>query len=117
MAGNWVAKALGKTQPVQADDASSVQSEPTMLLIQGRNTFGDDIYTYVRLPMNRIDDVKKHLSTGQNFVPGHFGTVVAAGRGKPTPDVTEEVGIPEFMIYFEPKAPLGQQNAQRGGYG
>lgn len=87
-----------------------------MLLIQGRNTFGDEIYTYIRIPMNRIDEVKRHLASGQNFVPSHFGTVVAAGRGKPTPDVTEEIGIPEFMIYFEQKAQSFNKPQKPGGY-
>lgn len=100
MVGNWVAKALGKTQPV--DNLSGVQHETAMLLVQGKNTFGDDIYTYVKLPIQRIEDVKQCLATGQNFVPSHYGTVIAAGRGKPLPEVKEEMGEPDFVIYFEP---------------
>jgi len=101
---------------VEMDDSSTVKNEPTMLLVQGRNTFGDEIYTYVQMPLGRIDEVKAKLASGQNFVPSHYGTVVAAGRGKPTPAVTEEVGIPQFMIYFEPRMMPGQQPQQRGGY-
>lgn len=115
MAGNWVSKALGKTQPVQ--DYGNMQSALTLLLILGRNTFGDEIYSYIRLPMQKIEEVKEQLATGKNFIPSHFGTVVAAGRGKPTPAITEEVGIPEFVLYFQPDVLPNQLRPQTtGGY-
>lgn len=109
---------MGKTQAI--DDLSGIHGSPTTLLVQGRNTFGDEIYTFVRLPIDRIDEVKKVLASGANFIPAHFGAVIAAGRGKPNIEVIEEVGIPEFMLYFKPKQALpghltGQQSTQ-GGY-
>lgn len=116
MVGNWVAKALGKTQPIELSDSSTTHDGLTMLLVQGQNTFGDEIFTYIRLPLRRIEEIKQQLNTGQNFVPSHYGTVIAAGRGKPTPDITEEVGIPEFMVYFEPKPSLSNPRPQKGGY-
>lgn len=117
MAGNWVSKALGKTQAVTTDDSAHAQSAMTSLLIQGRNSFGDEIYAFIEMPMGRIEEVKKHLTTGQNFLPSHYGTVVAAGRGKPSPDVIDEVGVPQYMIYFDPsQMPGTQQPQQRGGY-
>lgn len=100
-AGSWIAKALGKTQPVE--EVTNVQRGMALLLILGRNTFGDDIYTYMRLPMQDIDKVKEIISSGQPFVPGHHGTVIAAGRGIPSPEVRAENGTPDFMLYFEPK--------------
>jgi hypothetical protein len=115
MAGNWVSKALGKTQAV--DDFGDIPNSMTLLLILGRNTFGDEVYSYIRLPMKNIDDVKTQLSSGKNFVPSHFGTVVAAGRGKPTPAITEEVGIPEFVLHFKPdELPNQRQPQTTGGY-
>lgn len=91
-----------------------------MLLVIGRNTFGDEIYTYMKLPMQRIEEVKQKISTGQAFVPAHYGAVLAAGRGIPSEDVREEVGTPDFMLYFKPKQGLpgnvtGQHSSQ-GGY-
>jgi hypothetical protein len=115
--GNWISKALGKTQAIE--DLSSVNHEMAMLLILGRNTFGDEIYTYMKLPMQRIDEVKTRISSGQAFVPAHYGSVVAAGRGVPSPDIREEVGTPDFMLYFKPKAEPKQffpQTSQKGGY-
>lgn len=116
MAGSWIAKALGKTQAVEVD---STHASQTLLLVLGRNAFGDDIYTYITLPTYRVDEIREKLAHGGNFVPAHYGTVVAAGRGKPTPDITDEVGLPEFMIYFKPKAEprqLQPQPSQKGGY-
>lgn len=115
MAGNWVSKALGKTQAVE--DLSSVHHESATLLILGRNTFGDEIYTYMKLPMQRIDEVKERISSGQNFVPSHYGSVVAAGRGIPTQEVRDEVGTPEFMLYFKPKELPSQVTGRPTGGG
>lgn len=114
MSDNWVTKAVGKTQPVQ--DYAGVGKELTILLILGRNIFGDDIYTYLKLPYAQIENVKKQLDSGQNFTPSHYGTVLAAGRGKPNPDITEEVGLPEFIIHAQPKPGIGKPPQKPGGY-
>ena len=100
MKGSWVTKALGKSPPV--DNFGGVENSTATLLIQGRNTFGDEIYTYLKVSLNQIDEVKLQLTSGENFVPSHYGTVLAAGRGKPSDDIKREVGQPEFMVYFEP---------------
>ncbi|MCH2546635.1 MAG: hypothetical protein MK052_03355 [Alphaproteobacteria bacterium] len=87
------------------------------LLILGRNTFGDEIYTYMTLPMQRIDEVKERISSGENFVPAHYGQVLAAGRGVPSEEVREELGTPEFMLYFKPKSLPDKKLSGSGGYG
>ena len=118
MLGNWVSKTLGKTQAVE--DLSGVNHEMASLLILGRNSFGDEIYTYMSLPMQRIDEVKARLSTNVPFVPSHYGNVMAAGRGLPSEDMREEMGTPDFMLYFErEEAPskIGAKPAGSGGYG
>lgn len=100
MAGKWVTKSTGSTPPI--DDFSNIEGENGVLLFQGKNTFGDDIYCFLQLPLKNIETVKSHLAAGHNFVPSQFGTVLAAGRGQPSEEAKEEIGRTHFMIYFEP---------------
>lgn len=101
MSGKWVTKATGKTPPTQ--DFGDVENEMATLLVQGKNTFGDDIYAYINMPLNRIQELQQKLANNEKFMPSEFGTVLAAGRGKPSDEVKAEVGKTQFMIYFEPK--------------
>ncbi len=101
MSGKWVTKATGSTPPI--DDFGTMNEQNGVLLFQGKNTFGDDIYCFLELPLNSIDDVKAHLAAGKNFTPSQFGKVLAAGRGTPSQEVKDEIGKTHFMLYFEPK--------------
>ncbi|MGB1539335.1 MAG: hypothetical protein ACPG80_00085 [Rickettsiales bacterium] len=101
MSGKWVTKATGKTPPT--DDFSGISKEMTTILVQGKNGFGDEVYSYINLPLENIQQVRDRLASGESFVPSHFGTVIAAGKGKPSQEVKDEVGKTEFMVYFEPK--------------
>ena len=100
MSGKWVTKVTGKTPPV--DDLSHLKDEIVTLLIQGKNAFGDDIYSYIELPIANIERVRSALASGQRFMPSDYGTVVAAGRGQPSEEIKNEVGKNQYMIYFEP---------------
>lgn len=114
MVGNWFSKTLGKSPPVQ--DYTGTQKEMVLLLVIGRNTFGDEIYSYLRLPMRRMTELKTALDSGQPFTPANYGVVVAAGRGKPPADVIEEVGVPDYLIQFnDPKDAMGRPK-RPGGY-
>ncbi|MEU8327893.1 hypothetical protein [Micromonospora sp. NPDC048839] len=80
--------------------ARAAQEGVALLLIMGRNTAGDEIYTYLRLPTEEVEQVKTFIAAGKTFVPSEWGNVVAAGRGVPTSEVTEEVGVPDFLLQF-----------------
>jgi hypothetical protein len=71
------------------------------LLILGTNVFGDEMFTYLRFPTDRLDEVKAALASGEDFAPNNYGTVIAAGRGKPSEQVIAEVGEPDFKVFFE----------------
>ena len=96
-------------QLIQLSGTRDLSLEPVTILVQGRNTQGDEVYTYLRVPLARVEEIKQVLASGQSFVPSEHGTVIAAGRGKPTDDVKAEVGSTHYMVYFEPSA-SGQAN-------
>ena len=108
----WAAPAAARLAPlppealanyIHLSNTRDVDLEPVIILIEGRNTLGDQIYTYIKLPVGRIDSVREHLTSGGNFVPSEYGTVVASGHGRPSVEVKEEVGEHHYHIFFEPK--------------
>ena len=87
MAGNWIAKTLGRV----AGDNNEIPDEDLLVLVQGKNAFNDRIYCYLRIPSPQLDEFSHNLRTAANFDLRQFGTVVAAGRGIPTAAVQTEV--------------------------
>ncbi len=103
MSGKWVTRAAVDSK-LTVQDVKVLGSELVTLLIRGQNTFGDAIYSYVRLPADEIYKVEQALSADQGqFFPSHYGEVLAAGRGEPSEEIREEVGAEKFTIAFEKK--------------
>lgn len=99
MFGKWTTTPTGKTPAI---DLREMGDDLAVILVQGKNAFGDDIYCYLRLPLKNIQPLQDALANNQGFVPSKFGTVLAAGRGEPTDDVRREIGQTEFTVSFEP---------------
>jgi hypothetical protein len=95
MSSSWVSKTLGLIGG--ADDEEGGDDENLMVLVQGKNSFNDLIYCYIKIAGHHLEDFKATLESASSFDLRQFGTVVAAGRGRPTRDVQTEV-IQEFAI-------------------
>ena len=92
MAGNWIAKTLGKVGTRADEGPVDVDvDEDLLVLVQGKNVFNDKIYCYLKIPSLRLEEFNKILRASNNFDLRQFGTVVAAGRGIPSSDVQTEV--------------------------
>ena len=61
-----------------------LKDEYGVILLQGKNAFGDFIYSYVQITLPNLKRFYNAFSDGTNFNPSDFGTVIAAGTGKPT---------------------------------
>lgn len=92
---NWVAKALGMPGSV---DKMTLEKEDIILLVQGKNRFDERIYSYVRVPFERLKEVRTRLDSGEKFDLREFGTVIAAGLGEPSEDVRREIAEEYEMI-------------------
>jgi tetratricopeptide (TPR) repeat protein len=62
-----------------------------VILLQGNNLYGDQIYSYLKVNGMNLTDMFVEMRLGHNFRPTDFGTVLAAGRGKPTQEFHDEI--------------------------
>lgn len=101
MFGKWITKPSNGASKLPAE-LEDLGEELSVILVQGKNAFGDEIYCYLKLPLKNIKPVQDALAGNQGFTPSKFGTVLAAGRGQPTEAVKAEIGQTEFTVAFEP---------------
>ena len=97
MSSDWVASAFSKNSTVLEIDEELLEEE-VVILLSGRNRFGDQIYSYLKLTLRNLQELKKALKEKQEFMPADFGTVLAAGRGEPSPELRSEMAITYNMI-------------------
>ncbi len=89
MSTKWSTQVIGKTGTPNFGEL--LKDEYTVILLRGKNTFGDMIYCYVKLTFPDLHRLEEALKYEDSFNPSDFGTVVAAGRGEPTDEVKMEV--------------------------
>ncbi|MBV8939578.1 MAG: hypothetical protein JO089_07035 [Alphaproteobacteria bacterium] len=69
----------------------NVLDEFVVILMQGKNTFGDRIFSYLKITLRDLKRMQAAVQAGQPFSPSDFGTVLAAGKGEPTPEQRAEI--------------------------
>ncbi len=70
---------------------ASLGVDTVVILMRGKNPFGDRIYSYLKLTLADLKRMQAAVAQAAPFNPSDFGTVVAAGRGDPTPEVRAEI--------------------------
>lgn len=93
---------LARPRAPRGQSSSTLPSDEALVFVQGENTSGDAVYAYIQLPVDRVEDLRERLVTGEQFVPSELGTVIAAGRGQPTEEVKAEIAEHQSMIYYDP---------------
>lgn len=68
-----------------------LKDEYAVVLLQGKNVFGDMIYCYVKVNLPNMEKLQAALKMNGNFTPSDFGEVIAAAKGVPTPEVRAEI--------------------------
>ncbi len=89
MSTKWSSQILGRGS-VNFDDL--LKDEYSIILLQGKNTFGDMIYCYVKVTLPNMQKLQAALKMGGNFSPSDFGEVIAAAKGQPSAEVKAEIG-------------------------
>lgn len=69
-----------------------------VILLQGRNSFGDSIYSYVEVALPNIKKLYATLNSGVDFTPSDFGTILNAGKGTPTEALRKEMASTYNMV-------------------
>lgn len=97
MSDSWTTKAYSNNStPIELTE--DILNEKVVLLLQGNNSFGDQIYSYVQMTIRSFEEMKKFLISGQKFMPSDYGTVLAAGRGEPPQELRSEMAVRYKLI-------------------
>lgn len=102
------AKWSSQTVPEKASNsnfAELLKDEFAVILLQGKNPFGDMIYCYLKVAMPDVERLQAALHNDDNFNASDFGTVVAAGKGQPPEEVRAEMAVTYKMIETPPLRP------------
>ncbi|MFO0388260.1 MAG: hypothetical protein ACK502_00875 [Alphaproteobacteria bacterium] len=88
MSSKWTSKPL----PEKATNGvNALDSQFVVLLLFGKNSFGDRIYSYVKINLPNLPNLKTAINAGKGFNPSDFGEVIAAGKGEPPSEVRSEI--------------------------
>lgn len=92
---------MGKTGA--PDFGALLKDDYTVILLQGKNVFGDMIYCYLKITFPDIEKLQGALALDESFNPSDFGTVVAAGKGEPPEEVKAEIAT-TYSVFQQPAA-------------
>lgn len=100
----WKTGAYSKNStPVSVDDTA--MDEKVVVLLQGKNVYGDMIYTYLQLTIRSLIDLRNKMLKREDFMPAEYGTVIAAGKGEPSAELRSEMAVTYNMIDVPKPAP------------
>jgi hypothetical protein len=74
------------------------KDEYAVILLQGRNSFGDMIFSYVEVTLPNIKRLYAALNSGEDFAPSDFGSIIASGKGNPPDSLREEMARTHNML-------------------
>ena len=93
----------------KTDFGELFKDEYAVMLLQGKNSFGDMIFSYVKVTLPNIKLLYAALNSGEDFVPSDFGTIIASGKGRPSDELRKEMADTYSML--QPIAPAVFQPA------
>ena len=93
----WKTGAFSKNStPVELDD--TLLNEKVVILLQGKNVYGDAIYTYLQMTLKSLQQLREKMRRQEDFMPGEYGDVLAAGKGEPSAELRSEMAVTHNMI-------------------
>lgn len=93
----WKTSAFSKNStPVEIDEA--LLNEKVVILLQGKNVYGDQIFTYLQLTLRSLQQLREKMRKQEDFMPAEYGTVLAAGKGEPSVELRSEMAVTHNMI-------------------
>jgi hypothetical protein len=97
MSTTWKTSAFSKNStPVELDEA--LLKEKVVILLQGKNIYGDQIFTYLQLTLSSLQQLRDKMRKTEDFMPAEYGEVLAAGKGEPTAEMRSEMAVTHNMI-------------------
>jgi hypothetical protein len=80
-------------QQLSAEDEELLRREEIVMLLQGNNSMGERVYSYLKLSVLNLRRMKDDILTSKNFLPSDYGQVLAAGHGMPPPELRAQMGV------------------------
>ncbi len=106
---DWVTKALGSDKAASKEAAEvlddSLLDEEMVVLLQGKNAYGDPIYSYLQLTLRDFRKLREDAKGGKDFSPSEYGQVLAAGQGQPSAELRSEMAVTYNLIDIPAPAP------------
>jgi hypothetical protein len=88
----WKTSAFSKNStPVELDE--QLLNEKVVILLQGKNVYGDQIFTYLQLTLRSLQLLRAKMVKTEDFMPAEYGTVLAAGKGEPSAELRSEMAV------------------------
>jgi hypothetical protein len=98
-----------------SDTTSTASEEFVVMLLFGKNSFGDKTYCYLKVMEHDLLRLRFAAKEGQPMNPTDFGTILFAGRGEPTDEVKAEMATvcpvvnpravpPNYVHKYDPSA-------------
>lgn len=101
----WITEALGSASLTGEERISEeALNEEAVVLLNGTNMFGDAIYSYTKITLRNFQKLRDAMISGENFIPSDYGEVIAAGRGEPSQELKDEMGIQFKMVNIKKPA-------------
>ncbi len=93
----WKTSAFSKNStPVELDE--QLLNEKVVILLQGKNVYGDQIFTYLQLSLRSLQLLRDKMRKAEDFMPAEYGTVLSAGKGEPTAEMRSEMAVTHNMV-------------------
>ncbi len=107
----WIAKALSDFKnPLSQEEEQIDFDKEVVLFMQGNNSFGDKVYSYVKLSLRNVEKMMAKVKSKEDFFPSDFGTVLFAGTGEPTPELRSEMAVTYNLVDVKPPLPAKSLN-------
>lgn len=72
--------------------------EKVVILLSGKNTEAEDIYTFLQLPLWKLQQLRRIMNAKEDFYPGEFGTMLASGKGEVPLELAEKMRAEHNMV-------------------
>ncbi len=71
--------------------APDLQNETGVILLNGKSSLGEPTYTYLKLSLGKLVELRDVMKSGKDFIASNYGEVLASGIGEPPPELKKRM--------------------------